>query len=151
MEGWAMATDDVGRVYYYNARTREVAWQKPADARALRALREAQLEIEERARSHAAARLGTCFRIRRADALQRAMREWKSFLVGPGPTISFVRPMAQALSAWMVQRDRTLAAIAGTMLVQDYADLLKVRVHALESAERAGAEFDRLKRNRRCR
>ena len=52
--------------------------------------------------------------------------------------------MARALSAWMIQRDRTVAAIAGTMLLQDYVELLKLRIEALESAERAQAEFERL-------
>ena len=145
---WAPATDPSGRTYYYNTQTMDVTWECPAGARALQSMLAAQREIEDRARSHAAARLRTCLRFSEAGALQRALRAWEGFSQRR-PARDIVPRVACALSAWMRQREETVAAVNARTSLQDDADELRVRVLALESAERAEAEFDRLRRNRR--
>lgn len=161
MAEWIAVTDDAGRTYYYDRRTRDVAWNPPDD-RAVgverrRAtdgvasmLRQAQEETRDHTRIHLASKVQTCLRIGLDCAVREAFRRWRR---APSvvATRAFVLPMARAMSAWMVQRDHAVAAIAGTMLLQDYVELLKLRVEALESAERAQAEFERLACNARSR
>lgn len=116
---WRAATDELGRTYFYHPRTREVAWEPPRLARATRALEGAQREVRDHARIHAAARLRTCLRVGAAHALQRALAAWRGFAGG--------LRLRECL---------------------DRVELLRVRVRALESVERAEAELDRLRARR---
>lgn len=133
---WVAAVDALGRTYYYHTRTLDVTWEDPTRARG-----------DARVR-HMVARVGTCIRIGLAYAMQRALRTWRDFALSR-PSRRFVPPMAQVFSEWKIQRDRAVAAVAGSMLLQDHINLLQVRVRALESTERAEVEFDRLRRHRR--
>lgn len=154
MAEWVPATDDLGRTYYYDPETLRVTWNPPDDRAAgvetnraaegvASMLREAQEEIRDHTRIHLASKVRTCLRIGLDHAVREAFRLWRR---APSvvATRAFVLPMSRAMSAWMIQRDRAVAATASTMLLQDYVDLLKLRVEALESAERAQAEFERL-------
>lgn len=160
MTDWVAATDDTGRTYYYDRWTRRVAWERPSEravggaegSRAVQKsaliLREAQEGVHDHTQAHIVSKVQTCLRFGVDNALRAAFREWRRASV---VTRTYVPPVARALSSWMVQRDRALAALAGTMLLEDSVELLKLRIEALESAERAQAEFERLACNARSR
>ena len=146
MTTWVATVDEIGRTYYFDPHSRQTRWEPPPDddEALCNMLRETQAEVGDHVRIHLASKVKTCLRIGLDHALRGALREWRRAAVHTPPMHRFVPPMARALSAWMIQRDRTVAAIAGTMLLQDYVELLKLRIEALESAERAQAEFERL-------
>jgi hypothetical protein len=158
MATWLATVDDVGRTYFYDPQSRQARWEPPEngnapyeDASTRWAMpHEAQEEIDDHVRIHLASKLRTCLCIGRDVSLRGAFQEWRCVCVFARPRCAFVRPMARAISAWMIQRDRTLAAIAGSMLLEDYVEVLNLRIEALESAERAQAEFERLSSSARA-
>ena len=140
MARWVATADEVGRTYYYDQHSRQTRWELPDDGEMDKGdastlchmLRETQAEVGDHVRIHIASKVRTCLRIGLDHALRGAFGEWRCAAVPqdaedvrpdgrshPPPTHRFVLPMARAISVWMIQRDRTVAAIAGTMLLQD--------------------------------
>lgn len=149
MERWESATDEFGRTYYFDSDTLQTTWEVPrCNDENDEKKNDKNEEIEEHVRILLATKLQTCLRIGNVFSLQKMFRVWKEVPMKT-PSRKFVPPLARAISSWIVQRNRTISAIARSLFLQDRVEMLHLRIKVLESAEIAEAEFDRLKKCQR--
>lgn len=106
---WVPASDEHGRVYYYDTATDAVTWDNPWQLR----LGEAQDVIEQLLAIRRRQGARTALRIGRAARLLRAMQRWRGASARGGR----VRAVAGVWDAWL----RTRAALAAATARLDEA------------------------------